>query len=83
MVPQNQLLLYVQCYVITYNVVGLSLYLPCFRVYFVVILYVVFYTHIERVYLGGIVVYITLCSSSLATNDILYFIQHYRGLFSS
>ena len=32
-------------YIITYNVVGLSLYLPCFRVYFVVILYVVFYIH--------------------------------------
>lgn len=45
-------------------------------------MYVVFYTHIERVYLGGIVVYITLCSSSLATNDILYFIQRYRDLFS-
>lgn len=40
------------------------------------------YTHRARVS-GGIVVYITLCSSSLATNDILYFIQHYRGLFSS
>lgn len=46
-------------------------------------MYVVFYTHIERVHLRVIVVYITPCSSPLATNDILYFIQHNLNLLSS
>lgn len=46
-------------------------------------MYVVFYTHIERVHLRVIVVYITPYSSPLATNDILYFIQHNLNLLSS
>jgi len=46
-------------------------------------MYVVFYTHIERVHLRVIVVYITPYSSPRATNDILYFIQHNLNLLSS
>ena len=70
-------------YIIAYNVVGLSLYLPCFRVYFVVILYVVFYIHMACLLLPQIVVYITSCSLSLTVNNIVYFIQHNLNLLSS
>ena len=70
-------------FIITHNVVKLSLYRLCFRIYFVVVMYVVFYTYIERVHLRVIVVYITPCSSPRATNDILCFIQHNLNLLSS
>lgn len=70
-------------YIIAYNVVGLSLYLPCFRVYFVVILYVVFYIHMTCLLLTYIVVYITLRSLSPTVNNIVYFIQHNLNLLSS
>lgn len=46
-------------------------------------MYVVFYTHIERIRLRVTVVYITPYSSPRATNDILYFIQHNLNLLSS
>ena len=70
-------------YIIVYNVVGLSLYIPCFRVYFVVILYVVFYIHMAYLLLPQIVVYITPCSLSLTVNNIVYFIQHNLNFLSS
>lgn len=70
-------------YIITYNVVGLSLYLPCFRVYFVVILYVVFYVHMTCLLLTHIVVYITLHSLSSTVDNIVYFIQHNLNLLPS
>lgn len=70
-------------YIITYNVVGLSLYPPCFRVYFVVILYVVFYIHMICLLLTHIIVYITLHSLPLTVNNIVYFIQHNLNLLSS
>ena len=70
-------------YIITYNVVGLSLYIPCFRVYFVVILYVVFYIHMACLLLAWIVVYITFYPLSLTVNNIVYFIQHNLNLLSS
>ena len=70
-------------YIITYNVVGLSLYLLCFRVYFVVILHVVFYIHMACLLLTYIVVYITFRFLSLTVNNIVYFIQHNLNLLSS
>lgn len=62
-------------YIIAYNVVGLSLYLPCFRVYFVVVLYVVFYTHIERVYLG-VLLYISHSAHHLLPPTIFYILYN-------
>ena len=70
-------------YIIIHNVVGLLLYLPCFRVYFVVILYVVFYIHMACLFLTYIVVYITFRFLSLTVNNIVYFIQHNLNLLSS